>query len=166
MVTIEPATLRDVTWIGAHMQTGDIKEILCQCPPDTNPSAAAAACWHGTQPDWRFVARYRGTPACAFGLMAVTYPVWLGWAFGTGRMWKTMPAATGYLKSRTADIMAAGCRRIEVRALKNYGVARLWIARLGGKFMCDLPDCGNAGETFELWQWTATDVLRKSSQDS
>jgi len=149
------------------MQDSDRRELLCQLPPGTTSTDAAAACYHATQAQWQWVASYRGTPACAAGYMALTHTTWAVWAFGTHRMRRVMPRFGRFLLSKAPDLIAAGCRRVEARPMKDNTGPMRWIASLGGTLVCALPDAGNDGEDFELWCWMRTDVLHpESPQDA
>lgn len=136
------------------MQDSDRAEILCQLPPDATGSDAGAACFYASPDGWKWTAWQDNQPVAAFGLMPITYVVWQGWAFGTKRMRRTIPLISQFMMAKRKELQELGARRLEVRAFKNHSRARMWIRSMGGNYVCDLPDHGRNGETFELWCWT------------
>ena len=167
-VTISRATLRDTTWIGAQMQAGDRREIMCQMPPGALASEAAALCWQAS-PMARWQAEIDGEPVAAWGAMILTYPVWQAWAFGTRRMRRAIPAMRRHIVAAVPEIVALGARRLEVRAMSGHSTAHLLLISLGAKYACELPFSGHGGEVFELWFWTVENrphVLRKRPQNA
>lgn len=158
-VLIGPATLRDITYIGANLRPPDRDEILCQLPRGTTGSDMAAGVYHTLDSAWTWVASIDGQPACAFGFHPMTSPVWMGWAWGTSKMIRTIPAVTRHCWDQERRLLELGVRRVEVRTMKGHDVSQAWLERLGCRYQCDLPDHGRDGETFELWAWQLCDGL-------
>lgn len=146
------------------MRAADRREILCQLEPGSTGSDAALACYYATPEGCRFVAFIDGQPVAAFGIGPLTYVVWQGWAFGTNRIKRTIPAISRFMQYELAPaIIANGCRRIEARAYGRGDIAPLWISRLGGiRVPGDLSDHGRDGEVFELWAWTLSAYERRN----
>lgn len=161
-VLIVPATLSDVTYVGANMRDIDRHEILCQLPEGTSGSDAAAMCFAGTPEGFMFTAHLDGQPVAAYGIGPLNYVVWGAWAFGTKRMPRTLPAINRQIWAEIVPkLIEAGCRRVEARPISTYKEALLWISRMGGiRVPGDLPDHGRGGEVFELWAWTLSDYLK------
>jgi hypothetical protein len=167
MIKIIPATMRDVSWIAAHMTKADHAEIMCQFPPHIPPSGAGAMCFEVTPEEFCWVATLNGEPVAAFGLMNFTYPVWMGWSFGTAKQRRAIPAMTRHFLAQAPRLIDLGCRRIEVRAMRSHEKSSKWIISMGAKHVCEIPDCGQNGETFDLWAWNYTDhVFSKSIESS
>ena len=158
-VLIERATLRDITYIGAHLRQPDRDEIFCQLPEGTIGSVMAASVLATVDPDWTWVATIKDQPVCAFGFQAYSVPVWIGWAWGTDAMIRAIPAVTRHCLEQEQRLLDLGVRRVEVRTMKGHDVSQAWLGRLGCKYQCDLPDHGRDGETFELWAWQLRDGL-------
>jgi hypothetical protein len=80
-------------------------------------------------------------------------PVWIGWAFGTSRMIRTIPAVTRHCLAQQEALIEMGVRRVEVRTLVDHDISHAWLRQLGCVYECTLPDYGRNGETFEQWAW-------------
>lgn len=164
-VRIVPATLRDVTFIGANLRPADAREILCQVPEGTRGSEFAASAFQTLAEGWSWIAELDGQPVCAFGFQPFTVPVWIGWAFGTRRMIRAVPAMTAHCLAQEARMIEAGVRRVEVRTITDHDLSKRWLAHLGCRKCCDLPDHGRKGEAFELWAWQLTDGRPSQRKD-
>jgi hypothetical protein len=151
VVDIIPANLRDCTYVGANLRSHDRREILCQLDPGVSGSHALAFIHQITPAEWLWVAAYRNQPAAVFGFQRATAAVWVAMCMGTSKLRKCVPAITAHMTGLEPRLIAAGCRRIEVRAIKGHDIARLWLKRLGCQHVCDLPESGREGEEFELW---------------
>lgn len=119
----------------------------------------AAAVFSAVPEQWSWVASVGGQPACAFGFQPFSAAVWMGWAWGTKAMIRTIPAVTRHCLAQEAKLIDLGVRRLEVRTIKGHDVSQVWLSRLGCKYRCDLPDHGRDGETFELWAWQLSEGL-------
>lgn len=158
-ITIDPLTLRVATWVAANMCAKDEAEIMCQLPEGSAKSDAGIACFFSTQAGWMWDAAIDGSPVAAFGLQQVTVTTWVGWAYGTNGIRRAIPAIGRHFLAQKDRLIAAGCRRIEARVMRDYTEAHLWIRSLGGKHRVDLPDAGRNGETFELWSWQYSEMF-------
>lgn len=152
-IEIIPATMADVTYIGANMREQDRRELFCQLAGRISASSAVAAIFASCPPDWSWVATHDGNPAAAFGFAPYTAATWCGWAFGTVRLRRCIPAITRFCKAQEDRLIEAGCRRLEVRTIHDHDVSHQWLAGLGAVKVCDLPDFGTNGEEFQLWAW-------------
>jgi hypothetical protein len=164
-VTIAPANLRDMTYIGANLRPDDAREILCQVPAGTTGAQAAAAIFQSVPGGWAWTASLDGNPACAFGFQPFTSPVWIGWAFGTRRMIRTIPAITRHCLLQEPRLLDLGVKRVEVRTLADHDISHQWLTRLGCRFAADLPDHGRNRELFQLWAWSLTHGLPSLTKD-
>ena len=164
-VRIVPANLRDCTYIGANMRPADAEEVLCQMPEGMSGSDFAAAAFPAFLDGWVWVALVDGNPVCFFGFQPITTPVWMGFAVGTRRMLRAVPAMTAHCLAQERRLVELGVRRLEVRTLKGHDLSARWLTHLGCRWCCDLPDHGRSGETFELWSWTLSDGLPSQTKD-
>lgn len=153
-VTIGPATLRDMTWIGGNLREADAREIFCQVPEGTLGSSMAASVFLGLPEAWTRVATLDGQPVAAFGFQPFTVPVWIAWAWGTRRMTRAIPAITRWCWSKEPELLELGVRRVEARSIAGHEQAHRWLERLGCRREADLPDHGRNGELFHLYAWT------------
>ena len=151
-IEIRPATLRDVTFIAAGMRSQDWQEIHASSPCN-DKTEAGALCFLMSK--WSYTAWLKGEPVCAFGFAMTGLP-WImsAWAFGTERMRRVIPAVTRHEATMLPLFAEAGIHRIEVRSLEGHDLAHGWLASLGAKRECDLPQYGRNGETFVLYAWT------------
>lgn len=156
-VRIEPANLRDCTYIGANLREEDRREIMCQLPDDVSGAAMAASVFAGAPEPWTRIASLDGQPVAAFGFMPFTVPVWLAWAWGTKLLPRVAPAITRWCWEEEQQLLELGVRRVEVRTIEGHHQAHRWLESLGCKRVCDLPDHGRNGELFHLYAWTIGD---------
>lgn len=154
MITIEPATLRDVSWIAAHMNEADHAEIMSQARPGMFAGEVGAAIFHAVPDGMKWVAHWKGIPVAAFGFCPINYSCWSGWAFGTKSMWRAVPDMTRHFLGQREMLMGSGVRRLEARSLVHHKRAFVWVRSLGARQVCELSQFGRNGETFILWEWT------------
>jgi len=155
-VRIGLATIRDVSYILAHLRPGDLDEIMCQLPDGVAPVDLAAAHVNFGR-SW--VAYHNDIPAMAFGVQPMTLAgnAYNAWAFGTRR-------AKGVLREVVrfgCDVIVPawigdGVSRIEARSLGTHSIAHRWMVALGAEHACDLPLWGRDGEAFKLFVWYPT----------
>ena len=155
MTIIHPSTLRDLSFVMAHLRPVDEREIGCQIPDGTPRHEAAYGLLMAGD---AFTAWLGDDPVACFGSTPMTGVCRSAWAFGTKRMRRAVPAITAYLRDRYApDLMAAGMRTIEARSHVDHVEAHRWVHLLGA-VAADLPyEYGKNGEKFVTWRWTADD---------
>lgn len=144
---IQPATVRDLSFIAANMREGDRREIGCQFPY-WSPEWLAATCYCS---EHKWVASWDGLPVAAFGFAHLTAVVVQGWSWGSVHYPKAVRGMFRFIPQAEAELRDAGVKRIEVRALKGYADAARLIARMGGRARATLRNHGTDGETFILW---------------
>jgi RimJ/RimL family protein N-acetyltransferase len=149
---VEP-TLRDCTYIGAHLRPEDRREVMCQVPEGSFGSVALAAMMADASPLWTWVVRIDDQPVAVFGFHPLTVPVWQAFALGTRRMTRAIPAITRWCWAQEQRLLDAGVRRLEARSIEGHDSAHRWLERLGCSRVCDLPDHGRDGELFYLYAW-------------
>lgn len=152
-VEIAPATLRDCSYIGANLRQADREEIFCQIPDDMSGSDAASMLFGGMLTDWTWIAYLADQPVCVFGVSPINVATWSGFAFGTKRTPRVVPAVTRHMLELEDRMRTTGIRRLEVRTLSTHDISHRWLRALGCWFEADLPHYGKNGETFELWAW-------------
>lgn len=165
VVRILPMNVRDLTYIGANMRPADAAEISCQIPPGMKLGDFAFRLHQGLAEGWSWIAELEGQPVCAFGFQPLSTPVWTGWAFGTKKMLRAVPAMTRHCLAQEQRLLDAGVRRLEVRTMKGHDLSTRWLRHLGCTWRAELEDHGNNGEPFELWAWTITDGLPSQRKD-
>lgn len=128
-ITIEDATLRDMTFIAANMRDADRREIGAVFPGA--PHEVATALFMAS-PGLCWVARIGLDPVAAYGIAALMPGVGSGWAYGTKRMRRAVPAMTEYGRRRIAPLLIAeGFRRVEVRTAIDHDLSHRWLESLG-----------------------------------
>lgn len=157
MVEIRPGTLRDVSYIAAHMREQDWREVHASCP--TDDKAEAGILCHLSSQGWSYTAWLHGEPVCAFGFSPSMLPwLWSAWAFGTDKMKRAIPTVTRFGRSTIArQLIEAGAQRCEIRSIADHDLAHRWLQGLGAHRECDLPGYGRNGETFVLYAWLKED---------
>ena len=150
-VEIVPATLRDLTFIAANMRAEDWREIACQFPEGiTRTEIAALAGQFGES----WVAVSSAQPVAAFGAAPLTCNVLTGWAWGTRRMRRAVPAITRFMREDCAPRWVdAGITRLEARSIAGHDEAHKWMRALGADEQ-PCPEWGRDGEDFILFSWT------------
>lgn len=157
-VEIKPATLRDLTYIGAHARFEDERELI---------AAGPKSAWEAAVITWFLLQEFGGSGWCAWadGEPQAAFGVtrqgelqpWLfsAWAWGTERMPLVMPRVTlwGYEHARRI-LRELGAKRVEIRSIGDHVEAHRWIRHIGFVHECSLPQYGKAGETFEQFGWT------------
>lgn len=150
-IVIAPATLRDCTFVAAHMRDCDWAEIGCQMPDGSERSQAGAWCWSVAALSW--AAAIGGSPVMAFGVapMSPAGHVVSAWAYGTARMRRAVPAVTAFCLREVEPLLRSlGVRRIEARVLDGHGPALRWLTGMGATVEGRCRGFGKAGEDFHL----------------
>lgn len=157
MITIEPATLRDASYVTANMRAADRREVYCQLPPEIDNIGVAwmsvensqGRCWTAFEND---------EPIACFGLSAITGYVMAVWLFGTDRMKRAVPEITRFmLKHVVPGLETEHWQRLEARVHRDHDLAHIWITAMGARLDCVLPVWGRDGEPFYLYSWDRAD---------
>jgi hypothetical protein len=150
-VTIRPATVRDACYAAANMRKADFDEIDAVIRID-HP-AQIACILLSASPDMAFVAYLDGNPVAVFGV-AYSQGSHLssGWAYGTPRMIRAVPAMTRYmLDVMTPELMKRGVRRCEVRTAIDHDLSHGWLAGMGYQREGVAIGYGRNGEDFAVY---------------
>lgn len=153
-IEIVPATLRDLTWIAAHMRPEDWAEIVPVCPEGIEPWEIAGRALASPE---AWVARWKGQPVAALGVQSLTATVFNAWAFGTKAMWRAVPALTRFvLEERVPDWLRLGITRVEARSIAGNDRAHHWMIRMGAH-PTPCRSFGRNGEDYVMFAWLAED---------
>jgi hypothetical protein len=149
-VLIVPATLRDLTYVAAHMCDEDRAEVACQLD-DASALAVATASFR----DFAFCVELDGNPEAALGCGCVRSGYWVAWSWGTRRAWRCWPEMIGFIRGwLQPSVYDMGAYRVEARALLSHERAHRFLERIGGQRRCELRAFGRGGEDFVLYDWT------------
>jgi hypothetical protein len=148
--SVVDATLRDLSYIAAHMRAADRAEVECQIDEWSAVTVAALSLR-----DFAYVVELNGNPEAAFGCGQVRKGYWVAWSWGTDRLTKCLPVMVPFIQQQLQPaVYEAGALRVEARALASHLQARRFLERIGGTFRCFLPAYGKNGEAFVLYDWT------------
>lgn len=148
--SVVDATLRDLSYVAAHMNERDRAEVECQID-EWSAAHVAAMCLR----DFAYVVELNGNPEAAFGCGQVRRGYWIAWSWGTDRLAKCLPTMIPFITEQLQPaVYEAGALRVEARALASHRQARRFLERIGGTLRCELPAYGKNGEPFVLYDWT------------
>lgn len=147
---IVPATLRDLSYVAAHMRAADRAEVEAQIDEWSAVQVAAFSLR-----DFAYVVELNGNPEAAFGCGQVRNGYWIAWSWGTDRLTKCLPVMIRFITEQLQPaVYEAGALRVEARAMVSHRQARRFLERIGGTYRCELPAYGKNGEPFVLYDWT------------
>jgi hypothetical protein len=89
---VVPATLRDLSYIAAHMRPADRAEIECQLDEWSAVNIAAMSLR-----DFAYVVELDGNPEAAFGAGQVRKGYWIAWSWGTARIIRCLPTMIRFI---------------------------------------------------------------------
>jgi RimJ/RimL family protein N-acetyltransferase len=148
--SVVDATLRDLSYVAAHMRAADRAEVEAQIDQWSAVHVAALSLR-----DFAYVVELNGNPEAAFGCGQVRKGYWIAWSWGTDRLTKCLPIMIPFIREQLQPaVYEAGAHRVEARALASHRQARRVLERIGGTFRCELPAYGKDGEAFVLYDWT------------
>lgn len=154
MISIRPATVLDACFVAANMREQDRFEIDAVTQFD-NPAAIACGLL-GASPGAAFAAYVNDQPVCIFGVARASHVPHLcsGWAYGTNRMKRAVPAITKFcVETLMPDMIAQGVRRCEVRTYVGHDLSHGWLRRMGGRMEGISRGYGRNGEDFAVYAW-------------
>lgn len=157
-VTIKPANLRDACFIAAHMRQADHDEIAAVFK-FTN-AAQVAAVMLDLSPGLAFVAYLKGEPVTCYGVSHVNDAICSGWAYGTDRIKRTIPAVTDHaVRVIAPELMRRGYKRLEVRTAIDHDLSHRWLEGMGFEREGVMRSYGFNGESFVLYAITKEDAV-------
>lgn len=157
---IRPGTLRDICYVASNLRDEDRREVFATAVLSSGSEAGVIS--FSTSPGWCWTAWLDGQPVAAFGV-ALGNPVYQphirhGWAYGTDKFKRAVPAITRFcVREWPARLIAEGVRRVEVRSIADHDVAHKWLTAIRAHRECEMPGYGVNGEAFTLWSWRAED---------
>jgi hypothetical protein len=129
-VTVLPATYIDACTVAADMREQDRKEIDAVIP--LKDTGALCERLLGQSGDMAFVGYLNGSPVAAMGVAMLLPHMGSGWAFGTDRMKRAVPALTRLcLDYITPTLRSRGCHRVEVRSAVEHDLSHRWLEGMG-----------------------------------
>ncbi|MGO4339865.1 hypothetical protein AB4037_33770 [Labrys sp. KB_33_2] len=153
-VAIRPATLRDMTFIAATMRDQDRREIRAVI--EESDTAIGTMLFHSST-DLAWTAWIDGDPVAAFGVTRLFPGLGSGWAYGTRRMRRAVPAVTRFARSSVRPLLIAeGFRRIEVRTAIDHDLSHRWLEGLGFRREGIALDYGRGGLDFVTYAATGS----------
>lgn len=160
-VTIEPATLRDASYVMANLRPLDVEEVMCQVPEGTKRHEIAYSLLMGGD---TFAALIGDQPVAIFGTAPLNAACVSVWALGLPTVWRVVPAINRFLvDEHLPRLLDLGYRTMEARSLSNHHQAHRWITALGGVQHGGPFEFGRDRETFLLFRWTS-DVFESIKQ--
>jgi hypothetical protein len=150
---IRPANVRDACFVAASMRTQDWDEIAAT---GLAKSKTHAAVWFvEASPVHAYIAYIQDEPVAVFGVCQIVEPhYWSGWAFGTDRIKRAIPAITKFcLGTIKPDLLARGVRRVEVRSAVHHDISHRWLMKMGAQFEGIALDVGRNGEAYATYSW-------------
>lgn len=153
-LSIRPGTLRDVSYVTAHMRQSDRDEAYCQLPDGTTNWQLAhmlvmsGDCWCVFEGE---------RPIAAFGTSPMTAAAVSVWAVGTERMWRAAALIVRFMKeTHIPALLGQGYRHMEARSLIDHHAAHRWMRMAGAKVHGPPMPFGKADELFLLFRWTVS----------
>lgn len=157
-ITIHPATVRDLSFILAHLQPSDAAEVDCQLDGHDRVILAYGAM---ADPAFAHIAKVDGQPVAGFGVTRQRSTLAHGWSWGTPKMRWAVPDMIRFSREYISpDMVEAGILRCEARALASNTMAHKILLAMGAVRRCHLPAYGGDGENFILYEWLASDFQR------
>ena len=152
MIDIRPADIAHAAHIIDGLREQDYDEINAVVKmPYANLARHAIA----SSPDCAFIAYLDNEPAAMFGISTLLSHVGQGWAFGTDKMRRTVPAMTRHgLNVIVPTLKAKGFHRIEVRTFVDHDLSHKWLAGMGAINEGICRSYGRHREDFALYALT------------
>lgn len=151
---VVPLSLAPLQQIARAMRAEDAREIYAT-RWDENPDAVAR---DSLLSRFGGIVALDGQPVAALGAIPATPGVFYVWMYATDAWPEVALTATKWaLRSLKPALMANG-HRAECRSIEGHHQAHAWLAMLGFRAECRLPDCGRHRETFIQFAWRKSDV--------
>lgn len=149
-VTIEPACLRDGSFIIANMRPLDEDEVLCQVADGMKRHEIA---YFLLMTGENFVAKLDGLPVMFFGTTPLNVAALNVWALGTSLTPRCVPAVTKFMIRYLYGKHLEGWRSMEARSLVTHHTAHRWMERTGAVAHGEPFVYGKNREKFLLFRW-------------
>lgn len=157
---ISPARPAAVRHICRNMRAADLAEIFSVWPHSDVEKLASELIARLPYYMLAKTARLKGQKPVVFWAVEKTTPVCgLAHMFATDDFRRVArPLARHIRQVGVPAMLAAGLRRVEVRARQDMPQNTAWLKLLGARFECVVPEQGNAGEPFVQYAWRKSDV--------
>lgn len=151
-VRVQPAMLRDASYVMANLRPADEAEVMCQVPDGTKKHEIA---WALLIAGDAFVASIDDQPVAVFGTSGLNVACCSAWALGTRRTKRVVPAMTRFLREvHGPDLIGRGFRTMEARSHVEHLEAHRWMAATGAVRVDPPFEYGKNGELFVIYRWT------------
>lgn len=162
-VTVQPATMRDASWVMAWLRKPDETEVMCQVPADTDRNAMA---YNLLMSGDTFSIRWKGDqPIAFFGTNVINAACLSIWALGTDEMWRGVSTINRFLvEEHLPERIGQGYRTMEARSHADHDSAHRWLQAMGAKQHGPAFEFGRNGEKFLLFRWTSGDLAAVASR--
>lgn len=152
MITIQPATLRDISYVTANLAPDDRREVMCQVPDGSKTYELAYALLHSGD---AFCALIDDLPVAAFGTSPITVACYSVWMVGTKHARRAVPAITRHMMNDHGQvILDRGAQSMEARSIAGHHRAHRWMVRCGAVRVDPPYPFGKNGEMFYTFRWT------------
>ena len=157
-LSLQPAVLRDASYVMANLRPEDELEVLCQVPDDVKRHELAYNLIMGSD---AYTVRVDRDPIALFGTSPMTVNCLSVWALGTAAVWRAVPLINRFmLFDHLPARMAEGFNCMEARSHVEHRSAHRWLEAMGGKVLGEPFEFGKAREKFLLFRWTS-DVFQE-----
>ena len=152
MISIRPATLRDMTFVSANMRDQDRREITAVIEES---DTAIGYMLFASSPGLAWCGWLDDQPVAAFGISRLYAGLGGGWAYMAPRGVRLVPAITRFaLRQVKRQVLAEGFRRIEVRTAIDHDISHRWLERMGFAREGIAVDYGAGGLDFATYAVT------------
>ncbi len=155
-LTLLPCTLRDASFVMAHLRPGDELEVLCQLPEDMKRHDIAYMLLMNALE--AYAVRFNGQPIGIFGVTHMSVASVSVWALGTRQFWRAAPTVTRFVRDDLAPrLIDAGYRTMEARSHVDHHDAHRWMTLAGAHGVDEPYIYGRNDQFFRTFRWTAAD---------
>lgn len=135
------------------MRAADHHEIDAVVPLE---QPAAVACWLlAASQGMAWCASIDGQPVTIFGCTPIFSHVASGWAYGTDRLKRTIPAVTKFAVTEVVpELQSRGFHRLEVRTYVGHDLSHRWLEGMGFEREGVSRAYGRRGEDFAVYAAT------------
>jgi hypothetical protein len=149
---IEPACVRDASYVTANLSPDDEREARCQLPDGMKTYELAYSLLMGSD---AYVAKVRGDPVAVFGVYPMTVCALSVWMMGTKDAWRAVPEITRFMEGELLPRkVAEGYLTMEARTIEDHHIAHQWMRDTGAECVSTPFEYGKHREKFLLFRWT------------
>lgn len=157
-LTIQPATLKDASYVISWLRPEDEAEVLCQMPTGVLRHEIAYGLLMAGD---CFSARLDGQPIALFGTSPINAACLSVWALGTVEVWRAVPVINRFMTGEhLPERIEQGYHSMEARSLVGHNSAHRWLEAMGGRQHGGPYEFGKNRELFVTFRWTDRDLQR------